>query len=385
MAKQEAQKTNVAQEFKATPEQPVDYEGVLNNVTEQFPMVQIIDKDGNVVRDDIMPDLSDEQLVELMERMVFSRTLHEETTKLARQGRLGFYAPTMGQEASQLASAYAFEEGDWVFPGYRDVPQVLSQGASIAEGFLWSLGHPDGNYYQDGKVNAVQPQIIIGAQLIQAMGNAVGQKLNGSKNVTFTYTGDGGSSQGDTYEALNFAGRYKAPIVFYFQNNGYAISTPRYKQTAAETLAQKSVAAGIPGVQVDGQDPLAVYVVSKQAREWAAAGNGPVLIETITSRMAPHSTAGDDPKRYRDQESFDYWEERDPLKRYRVFLGNKGLWDEEKEEAFVEQAKEQIAEGIKEAEAARELSVSESLEWMYENPGQNIKEQIEIYKAKENK
>src|SRR5699024_4646771 len=143
-------------------------------------------------------------------------------------------------------------------------------------------------------------------------------------------------------EGMNFAGAYKAPVVFFVQNNGYAISTPRHKQTAAVTLAQKAVAAGIHGIQVDGMDPLAVYSVAKQAREWALAGNGPVLIETVTSRFGPHSTSGDDPTRYRDQESFDYWEQRDPLIRFRNFLTEKGLWSKEKEDEIIEKTTEEV-------------------------------------------
>jgi pyruvate dehydrogenase E1 component alpha subunit len=331
-----------------------------------------------------MPDLSDEELVELMEDMVFARTLHEETTKYSRQGRLGFYGPTLGQEASQMGSAYAFEENDWLYGGYRDLPQLISHGASVAQGFLWSKGHVNGGWYgEEGEVNAMVPQIIIGAQYIQATGNALGQKLKGEDAVTFTYTGDGGTSQGDFYEGLNFAGRYQVPAVFIVQNNGYAISTPRELATNAGTLAQKSAAVGIPGVQVDGMDVLAVYAVTKQAREWAAAGNGPVLIETITSRMGPHSTAGDDPTRYRDQESFDYWEARDPLDRYRTFLEEKELWDEDHEEEIIEKFQEEIADGMKEAESQPEMTVTESLKWQYANPPANILEQIEEYEEKE--
>lgn len=362
--------------------QPVDYAALNQKIADAFPMVQILDMDGKIINEEIVPDLSDEELVELMNRMVWSRTLHERSMALSRQGRLGFYAPTIGQEASQMASYFAFEKEDWLYPGYRDIPQLIQHGLSIDKAFLWSRGHSEGNNYGEN-VKAVPPQIIIGAQITQAMGNAVGQKLNGSKQVTFTYTGDGGSSQGDTYEGINFAGRYKAPVVFYIQNNGYAISTPREKQSAAETLAQKAVAAGIPGVQVDGMDPLAVYAVSKQAREWAAAGNGPVLIETITSRFGAHSTSGDDPTRYREQDSFDYWSKRDPLVRFRKYLTEKGLWTEEMEEEIIEKTTEDIKQAARKADQAPKQKVSDFLKYMYNEPGQNILEQIEKYEAKE--
>lgn len=362
--------------------QPVDYEAQLANIDKEFQMVRILDEEGNVVNADIMPDLSDDELVELMKRMVFSRTLHERSMAYAKQGRLGFYAPTYGQEASQMASSYAFDEGDWLFPGYRDIPQLIAKGLPIYKGFLWSRGHVEGNEYPED-LNAMPPQIIIGAQLIQAMGSAVGQKLKGDSHVTYTYTGDGGSSQGDSYEGWNYAGRYKAPVVFFVQNNGFAISTPRKKQTAAKTIAQKAVAAGIPGVQVDGNDALAVYAVAKQAREWALAGNGPVLIETITNRLGAHSTSGDDPSIYRTKEDIDTWTKREPLIRMRAFLEGKGLWDEETEAAYVEEIKEEIQDAIKKAEATPKQKVSDFLKNMFEKPGQNIKEQIAIYEAKE--
>lgn len=368
----------------ANNKQPVDYEALLSAIDAAYPMVQILDKDGTVVNEDIMPDLSDDQLVELMEKMVWSRTLHDRSMALARQGRLGFYAPTAGQEASQLASHFAFTKEDWLFPGYRDVPQLIQHGLPVDKAFLWSRGHVEGSNYPED-LHAMPPQIIIGAQIIQAMGSAVGQKLNGADAVTFTYTGDGGSSQGDFYEGINYASRYKAPIVFYIQNNGYAISTPREKQTGAKTLAQKAAAVGIPGIQVDGMDPLAVYAVSKQAREWALAGNGPVLIETITSRFGPHSTSGDDPSIYRSEESFTYWEQRDPLIRFRKFLADKGLWSVEKEEAFVEKTKEEIKEAAQQADKAPKQKVSAFLKNMFEEPGQATQEQIAKFEAKESK
>ncbi len=363
---------------------PLDFDKLVKSYGESFPMVQIIDKDGKVVNEDLIPDLSDDELVELMERMVFSRVLHDRSMALARQGRLGFYAPTEGQEASQIASHYALDQNDWIYPGYRDIPQLILHGLPISKAFLWSRGHVEGNNYADD-LNIVYPQIIIGAQYIQAMGNAVGQKLAGKEEVTITYTGDGGSSQGDVYEGLNYASRYKAPVIFVIQNNGYAISTPRDKQTAAETLAQKAVSVGIPGVQVDGMDPLAVYAVTKAARDYAVAGNGPVLIETITSRFGPHSTSGDDPTRYRTQESFDYWAQRDPLVRFRTYLTEKELWTEEKEEELIEKYTEEVAAAAKEADQVGKMKTSDALKSMFSNPGQNILEQIEKYEAKESK
>src|SRR5690625_2776257 len=241
-------------------------------------MFQVLDQDGKVVNKDDLPDLSDEDLKELMKRMVYTRVLDQRSIALNRQGRLGFYAPTAGQEASQIASHYALEKEDFILPGYRDVPQLIWHGLPLYQAFLFSKGHYHGNQMPEG-VNALSPQIIIGAQYVQATGVALGMKLRGKKSVAVTYTGDGGTSQGDFYEGINFAGAYHAPAIFFIQNNFFAISVPVEAQTNAKTLAQKAVAAGIEGFQVDGMDPLAIYAVTEHARQRAIDGKGPTLIE----------------------------------------------------------------------------------------------------------
>ncbi|MGX7200083.1 pyruvate dehydrogenase (acetyl-transferring) E1 component subunit alpha [Enterococcus nangangensis] len=364
--------------------QAVDFAKIVETIHGDFPLYQALDQDGNVVNENLVPDLSDDELVELMSQMVWSRILDQRSTALNRQGRLGFYAPTAGQEASQLASHFAMEKEDYVLPGYRDVPQLVQHGLPLSKAFLWSRGHVAGNFYPED-LNALPPQIIIGAQYVQAAGVALGLKKRNKKNVVITYTGDGGTSQGDFYEALNFAGAYHANAVFVTQNNGFAISTPREKQTAAKTLAQKAVAAGIPGIQVDGMDPLAVYTVTKAAREWAANGNGPVLIETLTFRYGPHTLSGDDPTRYRSKDMEDEWHQKDPLVRFRKYLTDKGIWSEEKEEAVIEATKEEIKNAIAEADKYPKQKVSDFLKNMFEVQPQNIKEQIAIYEAKESK
>ncbi len=361
-----------------------DAEQVLKDTESKFEMVQILDADGNITNEDLLPDLSDEQLVELMRRMVWTRILDQRSISLNRQGRLGFYAPTAGQEASQLASQYALEQEDFILPGYRDVPQLIWHGLPLTKAFLFSRGHFVGNQMPEG-VNALSPQIIIGAQYIQTAGVALGLKKRGKKAVAITYTGDGGSSQGDFYEGINFASAYKVPAIFVIQNNNYAISTPRDKQTAAKSLAQKAIAVGIPGIQVDGMDALAVYQATKEARERAINGEGPTLIETMTYRYGPHTMAGDDPTKYRTSDEDSEWEKKDPLVRFRKFLENKGLWSEDKENEVIEQAKNEIKAAIKEADKTEKQTVTSLMEIMYEDMPYNLKEQYEIYKEKESK
>ncbi|MFD1849197.1 pyruvate dehydrogenase (acetyl-transferring) E1 component subunit alpha [Oceanobacillus bengalensis] len=357
---------------------------VLESVESQFETFQILNEDGKIVGKDDMPDLSDDELKELMRRMVYTRILDQRSIALNRQGRLGFYAPTAGQEASQLGSQFALEKDDFVLPGYRDVPQLIWQGLPLYQAFLFSKGHFHGNQMPED-LQALSPQIIIGAQYVQTAGVALGMKKRGAKTVAITYTGDGGTSQGDFYEGINFAGAYKAPAIFVVQNNGFAISVPRELQTSARTLAQKAVAAGIEGIQVDGMDVLAVYAATKHARERAINGEGPTLIETLTYRYGPHTMSGDDPTRYRSEELDNEWAKKDPLVRFRTFLESKKLWSEEEENKVIEEAKADIKEAIKKAEKYPKQKVTDLIGNMYEELPSNLVEQMEEYKAKESK
>ncbi|WP_110112417.1 pyruvate dehydrogenase (acetyl-transferring) E1 component subunit alpha [Bacillus sp. CGMCC 1.16541] len=363
----------------------IDVSKQLDKVAAHYTTFQVLNEEGELVDKSFMPDLTDDQLKDLMTRMVYTRILDQRSISLNRQGRLGFYAPTAGQEASQIASQFALEKEDFILPAYRDVPQLIWHGLPLYQAFLFSRGHFHGNQMPED-LNALSPQIIIGAQYIQAAGVALGLKKRGKKAVAITYTGDGGASQGDFYEGINFAGAFKAPAIFVVQNNRFAISTPVEKQSAAKTIAQKAAAAGIPGVQVDGMDPLAVYVAVREARDRAVNGEGPTLVETLTYRYGPHTMAGDDPTRYRSTELDNEWEKKDPIVRFRKFLEAKGLWNEEEENKVIEQAKEDIKEAIKKADDYPKQKVTDLMDIMYEEDMPfNLKEQYEIYKEKESK
>ncbi|WP_261805766.1 pyruvate dehydrogenase (acetyl-transferring) E1 component subunit alpha [Lapidilactobacillus luobeiensis] len=360
----------------------IDFAKIVDTESQEFPEIKVLNEAGEIIAPELDPQLTDEQLVALLSKMVFARTLDQRSTALNRQGRLGFYAPTAGHEASQVASEYAMDPGDFILPRYRDVPELVLHGLPLAKAFLWSRGHQMGNEYPD-EFRALPPQIIIGAQYVQAAGIALGLKKRGRKQVAYAYTGDGGTSQGDFYEGINFAGHFKAPAIFVIENNGFAISVPRAEQTAAKTLAQKAVAAGIPGVVVDGMDALAVYQVMASAREWAIAGNGPVLIETLTYRYGPHTLSGDDPKRYRTPEMDQLWLSRDPLIRMRKYLTAKGLWSEEKENQLIDQYKAEIKAAIDEADQAPKQQVSDFLKNTYDVQPQNIQEQLQKFEQRE--
>ncbi len=360
----------------------LDFEQLKRTPTDQ--PLQVLNQDGQVVDQDLLPDLSDDQLVDLFKQMVWSRIVNDRTTKLNRQGRLGFFAPTSGEEASQMGSNYAMNKDDFLLAGYRDVPELVKHGLPLWQAFLWSKGHVAGNIYSQ-ELQAVPPQIIIGAQYVQTAGVALGIKKNGQPNVAYTYTGDGGTSQGDFYEGMNFAGAYHAPALFIVQNNLYAISVPRKKQTAAKTLAQKAMAAGIPGIQVDGMDALAVYEVTRQAREWIVAGNGPVMIETLTYRYGPHTLSGDDPHRYRMKEEENQWHAKDPLVRMRKFLEGKGLWNQQLEDEYTAQVNQEVDEAMKQVESQPAQRVSEFLQNEYVQTPPAIQKQIDDYQQREAK
>ena len=365
----------------------VDFAKIKSTMSDPFKKpVQVIDESGKIVNQELFDRFSDDELVTLMEKMVWERALHEQTMNFSRQGRLGFYAPTFGEEASEMGIEHAMKKQDYLFPAYRDLPQLIQHGATVKEGYLWSKGHYQAYDFVRRGVRASIPQIIIGAQYVQSAGAALGIKKNGEKDtIAYTFTGDGGTSQGDFYEGINFASSFQAPEVFFVQNNGWAISVPRKTQTAAETLAQKGVASGVPGVQVDGMDILATYLVAKEARDFVTAGNGPALVETLTYRFGAHSSAGDDPSRYRTKEEEKPWFDRDPLIRLRKVLTEKKLWDQDKEDKLVAQYKDEFKDAMKEAEAAPTQKVSDFLKHTFEVPTPDVADDIKKFEAKESK
>lgn len=346
--------------------------------------LQILDSEGNLVSPEDMPDLDDGQLKELMRRMVFTRIWDQRAVSLGRQGRLGFYAPVSGQEATMIGSEFALNKDDFILPGYRDIPQIVWHGLPLYQAFLYSRGHQHGGQIPED-VHVLMPQIIIGAQIVQAAGVAMGFKKSGQKRVVITYTGDGGSSQGDFYEGMNFAGVFQLPVIFVVQNNGYAISTPRERQTMAASIAQKGIAAGIPGIQVDGMDVLSVYTAVKDAAERARNGEGPMLIESVTYRFGPHSLSGDDPTRYRSKEEPGEWEARDPLVRFRKFLQKKGLWTEEEETAIIEEAKQAVKDAVKQADETEKMTIPGLLDTVFEQTPPILEEQKQWFQSREGK
>ncbi|WP_075982697.1 pyruvate dehydrogenase (acetyl-transferring) E1 component subunit alpha [Bacillus massilinigeriensis] len=341
----------------------------------EMKMIQYLNEEGQLVTSE--PDVSDEELIHLYKWMIQARVFDQRALKLQRQGRIGTYAPMIGQEAAQIGSAYALRKEDWIFPSYREVGACLVHGMPMSNFFLYTMGHLKGT--SAGDANVFPVQIIIGAQCLHAVGSAWADQYYKNDNVSVTYIGDGGTSEGDFHEALNFAGVYKLPVVFFVQNNQWAISVPISKQTGSKTIAQKAVGYGITGVQVDGNDCVAVYHTMKQALERARNGN-PVLIEAITYRQGPHTTA-DDPTKYREKSELEQWMLKDPLPRMRNYILSKGIWDDEMDQREYELADQKVSEAFEIAVNTPASKIQEVFDMVYEQKSIQLTEQLNSIKT----
>lgn len=274
-----------------------------------------------------MTSLHNEDLLAMLVEMIKARTASDRLWSLQRQGRIGTIAPIDGQEATTVGATWALDpQHDWVIPQYREPMAFGRYGPEVLRRFVaWAIGHPEGGHLPE-PLRVFPPQISLATQILHAVGLAWAMKMRGEPSVVVVFFGDGSSSEGDFYEAGNLAGVLEVPVIFLCQNNGWAISTPTSKQTAADSFAAKAEAFGIPGVSVDGMDPIAVYEVVAAARERALAGHGATLIEAINYRLGAHTTA-DDPTRYVPGDELAAAKERDPIVLFRRQLEARGLWD----------------------------------------------------------
>ena len=326
-----------------------------------FPRRQILSAEGKLVGE--IPNLGPEQLVDMYRTMVIARTYDGRALNLQRQGRLGTFAPAAGQEASQVGAVFAMHRDEWLFPTYRSHPALLAHGVPVERLFLYPLAHPLGTVAPES-VAAYPISISIASHLPHAAGAAWASRLMGEHKGFLVIFGDGSTSEGDFHEAMNFAGVFQAPIVFLCENNGWAISTPRARQTRSETIAQKALAYGISGQLVDGNDVLAVYQVVHEALERARAGEGPTLIEAETYRLGPHTTA-DDPTRYRAKEELTEAELLDPILRLRLLLEARDLWSEKEEQKLREEVQELVRSAYEKALATPPISLRELAGYVY--------------------
>ena len=342
-------------------------------------MFQVLDKDGKIVNKEYEPNIDDDTLIHMYRTMSLARVADIKALQYQRQGRMLTFAPVQGQEAAQIGPMAALKKQDWISPAFREQAAMLYRGVTLKQAYLYWYGNEWGSHF-DEDVNFLPVNVPIGSQINHAAGLAYASKVKKEDAVTVTYIGDGGTSHGEFHEGMNFASVYNAPMITIVQNNQYAISTPRNKQTKAETIAQKAIAYGIPGILVDGNDVLAMYAVVKEARERAVNGEGPTLIEAFTYRLGPHTTS-DDPTIYRKDEEVEEWKLKDPLIRFRKYLANKKLWNQEKEDKLQEELLEFVGSTFKEVEQSGEVTLDDVFDYTYAELTDELKKQKAYYQT----
>lgn len=318
------------------------------------------------------------KLIELYRVMTKLRVFDTKAIALQRTGKMGTYASTLGQEAVGVAVGHAMRVDDALCPAYREYGVQFQRGVKMSDILLYWGGDERGSNFNNA--NDFPIAVPIGTQGLHATGIATAFKIRKQPRVAVTLCGDGATSQGDVYEAMNVAGVWKLPVVFVVNNNQWAISVPRSKQTAAQTIAQKAIAAGFTGEQVDGNDVIAVRYVVEKALEKARRGEGPTLIEAITYRLCDHTTA-DDANRYRSKEDLEKAKSEEPLIRLRAYLFDQKLWSEAEEQALLEQASVEVEAAVQEYLSMTPQPVEAMFDYMYAKLPHDLKEQREIAKA----
>jgi 2-oxoisovalerate dehydrogenase E1 component alpha subunit len=355
----------------------------------EFPLRRIVDEDGTVVGDEAEIGLEDAEVLRLYRWMVLNRTLDERMVTLQRQGRIGFYIGSIGEEATVFGPAAAMDEEDWLFPCYREHGAALLRGMPLTTFVCDLLGNardamkgrqmPCHEAWRPGRFASISSPIA--TQIGHAVGAAWAARIKGDDMVALTWFGEGATSAADFHTALNFAAVRRVPVVFVCRNNGWAISVPRERQTGSETIAQKALAYGMRGERVDGNDLLAVHAAVRRARARAAEGEGPTLIEAVTYRLEGHSTS-DDPRAYRPPEAVAPWKEKEPILRMRRYLLRRNALDDAADARLRNEVRSEIQRALAEAEAFPPKPPLESLfEDVYAEPLRQQREQLEELEA----
>ena len=337
-------------------------------------MFQVLDADGTIVDSDRVPDLSDDELLDIYRNMLLAKRADEKMLKLQRQGRLGTYASCRGQEAAQIGSAFVLEDDDWLVPAFRELAAWVTRGLELSDLIVYWQGDERGMQIPE-EHNDFTVSIPVGSQVPHAAGIGWGSKLNGDGAATLCYFGDGATSEGDFHEGMNFAGAMDLPVVFVCQNNQWAISVPRTKQTGADSLAQKALAYGFDGIQVDGNDVLAMVAATREAVESARDGD-PVLIEAYTYRLSDHTTA-DDASRYRTEDEVAEWKKKDPVDRFATYLRDEGVLDDDTQQELTEAVEDEVDAAVEAAESIEDPDVSAMFEDMYSEMPPRLERQLQ--------
>ncbi|HET6437237.1 MAG TPA: thiamine pyrophosphate-dependent enzyme [Anaeromyxobacter sp.] len=353
----------------------------------EFRLQRVLDENGEA--DPAEVSLPDPVVRQLYRWMVLGRVLDERMVTLQRQGRIGFYIGAVGEEATVVGAAAGVEERDWIFPCYREHTAALMRGYSLTAFLCNLLGNagdvnkgrqmPCHEAWRPGRYLSISSPIA--TQISQAVGAAWAARLKGDDMVALVYFGEGATSAHDFHTGLNFAAVHRVPSVLVCRNNGWAISVPREKQMASETVAQKALAYGMRAERVDGNDLLAVHAAVRRARARASAGEGPTLLECVTYRMEGHSTS-DDPRAYRPESLLEPWRRRDPIERVRRYLVRRGALDEAGEATLRDDVREQILAALRQAEAeAPRPPLATLFEDVYAEPLRQQREQLEELEA----
>jgi len=343
-------------------------------------MLQVLDPKGKVVDAKLEPKIDDETLIKMYETMLLGRIADTKALQYQRQGRMLTYAPIKGQEATQVGVAAAMKKEDWFVPAFREMAGMLYKGAPLKQLYLYWYGNEEGNHF-DPELKILPISVPIASQINHAAGIAYASKVLKKEEVTVAFVGDGGTSHGEFHEGVNFGGVFDLPMITVIQNNQFAISTSRKVQTKAKNLASKAIGYGIPGILVDGNDPLAMYIATEEARNRAIKGDGPTLIEAMTYRLGPHTTS-DDPTIYRSDKEFKEAETKDPMIRFKQYLIDKELWSEEKEKEKTKEFTDYSNKIFKEVEATGLVDLEEVFKYHYETMPPHVEEQYNQMKEK---
>ncbi|HKL95421.1 MAG TPA: pyruvate dehydrogenase (acetyl-transferring) E1 component subunit alpha [Haploplasma sp.] len=341
-------------------------------------VLEVLNQEGKIINPDLDPKLSKETLLKMYKTMTLGRVADLRAVQYQRQGRMLTFPPNIGQEATQVGAMAALKEGDWLSPAFRELNMMLYKGVPLENIYLYWYGNEMGNKFPL-ETHVLPVNIIIGSQVAIATGIGMAAQRKNTGEVAVASIGDGGTAHGDFNEALNFAASVDAPLIIIVQNNQWAISTPRSVASKAKTLAQKAVAAGAKGIQVDGNDPLAMYVAMEQAAAHARSGKGPVVIEALTFRIGAHTTS-DDPSLYRDEKITEEWKLKDPNERLKNYLIANKLWTEKEDKALDEENNAYVQEVFAKVEQSGETSLEDVFAYTYSEMTPNQVAQYEYYK-----
>lgn len=346
-----------------------------------FPIQQVLDGEGLLVDPNFKEEMTAELAKSLYMKMLRARTFDRKSVNLQRQGRIGTYVPFEGQEASQIGSASALGDGDWMFPTYRDHGATMTYGQSLFNILLYWKGRYKGGLPPEGK-NIFPPAVPIASQILHAIGAAWAEKKKGSDRVSLVYFGDGATSEGDFHEGMNFASVFDVPAVLFNQNNGFAISVPMNRQMKAKTIAQKSLGYDMEGVRIDGNDVFAVYFETKKAVQRARKGGGPTLIEAVTWRYGAHTTS-DDPTKYRDNQSENEIRRKtmDPLLRVEQYMLKQEIIDDQWVGKIEREINEEVNQAVEAMEREPAADVNEVFNHVFAEPTWTIAQQKQEHLA----